>query len=121
MSTPTEIQRPGRHAFRALELAWPWLNARLRLRSATRLGRRVYLYGRPRVANQGTLIIGSRVRLYSHVSTLELATLPGGRLEIGDRVSINHGSTLSAASLVKRLSHSANREICSRPARYKRR
>lgn len=80
---------------------WPAANARFHLRSATRLGRRVQLRGRPAVANQGVLTIGERVRLVSTVATLELVTLPGGRLEIGNNVFINYGSSLVASNHVK--------------------
>jgi len=78
----------------------PALNARWHLRSATRLGRRVTLRGRPSVVNQGTLTIGERVRLVSTVATLELVTLPGGHLEIGDNVFVNFGSSLVASTHV---------------------
>jgi maltose O-acetyltransferase len=86
---------------RRLRLVGPALNARWHLRSAARLGRRVTLRGRPHVSNQGRLTIGDRVRLVSHVATLELATLEGGHLEIGDNVYINYGSSLVASSHVK--------------------
>jgi acetyltransferase-like isoleucine patch superfamily enzyme len=65
------------------------------------MGRRVRLHGRPAVVNQGTLTIGDRVRLVSTVATLELATLPGGHLEIGDNVFINYGSSLVSSTHVK--------------------
>ena len=53
------------------------------------------------MSNQGTLTIGARVRLVSTVATLELVTLPGGHLEIGDNVFINYGSSLVASTHVK--------------------
>jgi acetyltransferase-like isoleucine patch superfamily enzyme len=84
-----------------LRLVGPALNARFRLRCATRIGKRVRLHGRPAVVNQGTLTIGDRVRLVSTVATLELATLPGGHLEIGDNVFINYGSSLVSSTHVK--------------------
>ena len=80
---------------------WPALNARIRLRSATRVGRRVTLRGRPAIDNGGTLTLGERVRLVSTVATLEMVTLPGGHLEIGDNVFINYGSSLVASNHVK--------------------
>lgn len=89
------------HALGRVHLAGAWLNARIRLRGATLQGRRVVLHGRARISNRGAMVIGDRVRLYSEVSTLELATLPGGRLEIGNNVSINHGTTISASRLVR--------------------
>jgi acetyltransferase-like isoleucine patch superfamily enzyme len=80
---------------------WPALNARLHLRSAQCLGKRVTLRGRPAVSNDGTLTIGERVRLVSTVAQLELVTLPGGHLEIGDNVFINYGSSLVASNHVR--------------------
>ncbi|MBI4493138.1 MAG: acyltransferase [Chloroflexi bacterium] len=84
-----------------LALIGPALNARFHLRGATRLGQRVTLRGRPKVVNQGTLIVGDRVRLDSTVATLELVALPGGRLELGDNVFINYGSSLVSSTCVK--------------------
>ena len=65
------------------------------------MGRRVTLRGRPAISNEGTLTLGERVRLVSTVAQLELVTLPGGHLEIGDNVFINYGSSLVASSHVK--------------------
>jgi maltose O-acetyltransferase len=61
----------------------------------------VTLRGRPSIVNEGTLVIGDRVRLVSTVAMLALVTLPGGRLEIGDNVFINYGSSLVASRRVK--------------------
>jgi acetyltransferase-like isoleucine patch superfamily enzyme len=94
---PAELSR----ALGRLQLVGPALNARFHLRSAKRLGRRVTLRGRPHVVNQGTMILGERVRLDSTVATLELVTLPGGVLEIGNNVFINYGSSLVASQLVR--------------------
>lgn len=86
---------------RKLGLVWPALNARLRLRKADGLGKRIRLWGRPKVVNQGRMTFGDRVRLVSDVATLELVSLEGGHLEIGDNVFINYGSSLVAAALVR--------------------
>jgi acetyltransferase-like isoleucine patch superfamily enzyme len=88
-------------SFRRLALVWPAANARLRLRGARRLGRRVTLRGAPVVSNEGLITMGDRVRLVSTVAKLELVTLPGGHLEIGDNVFINYGTSLVASSHVK--------------------
>jgi acetyltransferase-like isoleucine patch superfamily enzyme len=84
-----------------LRLAGPALNARLRLRRATSLGRRITLRGRPHVVNEGTMTFGDRVRLVSTVATLELVTLPGGHLEVGNNVFINYGSSLVSSAHLK--------------------
>jgi acetyltransferase-like isoleucine patch superfamily enzyme len=47
------------------------------------------------------MTIGDRVRLVSTVARLELVTLPGGHLEIGDNVFINYGSSLVSSAGVR--------------------
>lgn len=81
--------------------AWPALNARIRLRSATSLGRRVRLRGNPVVSNAGRMTIGAQTRLVSTVARLELVTLPSGYLEIGDNVFVNYGTSLVSSEHVK--------------------
>jgi acetyltransferase-like isoleucine patch superfamily enzyme len=71
------------------------------LRSATSLARTVRVKGRPKVQNEGTLIIGDRVKLVSTVAALELAVGLGSKLEIGDRSFINYGTAISALSSVQ--------------------
>jgi maltose O-acetyltransferase len=83
-----------------LALVGPALNARWHLRSTTSKGRRVILRGRPSVVNQGRMVLGERVRLVSTIATLELVTLPGGTLEVGNNVFINFGSSIVAARQV---------------------
>jgi maltose O-acetyltransferase len=77
------------------------VRARYYLRSAQALGQRVRLWGVPLIENHGELLIGDRVRLASNVSTLQLSVGSAGRLEIGDRVLINHGCSLGATKLVR--------------------
>jgi acetyltransferase-like isoleucine patch superfamily enzyme len=84
-----------------LLLLGPALNARLRLRGAAHMGRRVTLYGRPHIVTQGRMTIGDRVRLVSTVAALELVALRGGHLEIGNNVFINYGSSLVSSAHVK--------------------
>lgn len=79
----------------------PVLNARIQLRSAEFRGQRVTLRGRAAISNEGRISLGDRVRLVSTVATLELATLPGGHLEIGDNVFINYGCSLASSNHVK--------------------
>lgn len=88
-------------ATQRVRLFGPALNARWHLRSAARRGPLVTLWGRPYISNQGRITLGDRVRLVSTVATLELATLPGGHLELGDNVFINYGASLVASNHVK--------------------
>ncbi len=46
------------------------------------------------------MIIGSRVQLVSDVATLELVSMPGGTLEIGERTLVNYGGSIAAADHV---------------------
>ena len=79
----------------------PWLLAQLYLRRCDLLGRHVRTYGRPVVDNRGTMTLGDKVRIVSRITPAELITFPGGRLEIGDSVFINRGTTISACELVR--------------------
>jgi acetyltransferase-like isoleucine patch superfamily enzyme len=79
----------------------PALNARVQLRSAEFSGHRVTLRGRAAISNEGKITLGDRVRLVSTVAKLELATLPGGHLEIGNNVFINYGCSVASSNHVK--------------------
>ena len=79
----------------------PALNARLQLRGAEFTGKRVTLHGRAVITNQGRISLGDRVRLVSTVATLEIATMPGGHLDIGNNVFINYGCSISSSNLVR--------------------
>jgi tetrahydrodipicolinate N-acetyltransferase len=96
------MQLPRSHGLQhALTRFGPALNARIQLRSAEFRGKRVTLHGRAVISNYGRITLGDRVRLVSTVAKLELATLPGGHLEIGDNVFINYGCSLSSSSHIK--------------------
>jgi acetyltransferase-like isoleucine patch superfamily enzyme len=99
-STRVSLVAHGTQFAHRLTLVWPALNARMRLRKATSIGRRVTLRGNPAVTNDGRMTIGNSVRLVSTVARLELVTLPAGHLEIGNNVFINYGSSLVSAAHV---------------------
>jgi len=84
-----------------LKQAWPVVTARWYLRAFNRLGHRVRTLGKPRVINMGWMEIGARSLVYSHIVKSEFVTHPGGRIEIGDGVFINHGASVSAHGLVR--------------------
>ncbi len=84
-----------------LRLAVPAVCARYYLRRCTRVGLFTRVYGRPKVFNQGTLVIGERVRIWSTTVPAELAVWQGGTLDIGDNVSINYGTSIAATGLVR--------------------
>ena len=58
------------------------------------------LYGTPRIANDGRLVIGERVQIFSTVAMTELATGRSGSLEIGARTLINYGTSIAALERV---------------------
>src|SRR5689334_16570390 len=76
------------------------INGHWQLRSAMARGPRVTVQGRLALQNQGRLVIGDRVRLVSKPFPLELVTLRGGSLEIGNNVFINFGSSIVASNRV---------------------
>ena len=52
--------------------------------------------GQPAIANRGTLIVGRDVTIASSPVQTEILVGPGGRLAIGDRVRIGHGTSVHA-------------------------
>jgi acetyltransferase-like isoleucine patch superfamily enzyme len=97
---------PGRSAT-AERVRYVWHNgravlaARWYLRHADIVGARVRLRGRPSIQNHGRMIIGARVQLVSTVATLELVTMEGGTLEVGERTLLNYGSSIAAAEHIR--------------------
>lgn len=77
------------------------LGARWYLRRAERTGARCRVWGRPWVRVGGTLVIGERLQLLSRPWRTDLTVAPGATLEIGDRVYINHGCSIGAASYIR--------------------
>jgi maltose O-acetyltransferase len=77
------------------------LRAYWHLRSATKLGQRIRLWGAPSIYNSGKLIIGDRVRLVSTITKLELAIGSNGQLEIGNSTFINYGCSIAAQKLIR--------------------
>jgi acetyltransferase-like isoleucine patch superfamily enzyme len=90
-----------RRSLAKLSLLGPALAATWYLRSAQQRGARVTLRGRLRVSNRGRLTIGGHVRLVSTLAKSELATLPGGHIEIGDNVFVNFGTSIVSSAHVK--------------------
>ncbi len=79
---------------------WAVLRARWYFRHAT-LGKKVRIWGKPAIENNGEMIIGNRVRLTSTIATTQLAVGEDGRLEIGEGTSINYGGSIAATKLVR--------------------
>lgn len=74
--------------------------ALLYLRGCNALGARARCFGRPHLENHGHLAIGDDFATSSSFGTVLLATSPTGRIVIGNGVTINYGSAITAASNV---------------------
>jgi maltose O-acetyltransferase len=74
--------------------------ARLYLRTAE-VGERVRVVGKPRVVNEGTLIIGDDCILRSIVAPIEIYVAPGATMSIGRRVRLNSGGTFAALARIE--------------------
>ena len=81
--------------------AWHVLQGRWCLRRCTRVGRLPRVYGWPRITNPGEIIIGDKFRFASTTVRSEMVAYAGGRIEIGNRVFINYGSSISAHKMVR--------------------
>jgi acetyltransferase-like isoleucine patch superfamily enzyme len=88
-------------ALRQPARAWPLLRAKWALRRCTSVGPWPRLFGRVLVRNYGRITIGERLLMYGSTVRCELVADPGGIIEIGDRVFINYGVSISAHKLVK--------------------
>ena len=84
-----------------MTIARQLLLAKLQLRKCNSVGQWVRVRGKVIVHNEGTIKIGDRVRFRSEAAISELVTWAGGRIEIGDGTTINYGSSISSAGLVK--------------------
>jgi acyl carrier protein len=87
----------ARAAARALDGA----RSGIALREATRVGSGVRVFGWPRVANEGELVVGMAVALVSSPSAVNLLVGPGGSLVIGDRALIESGAAIRARGRVR--------------------
>jgi maltose O-acetyltransferase len=59
-----------------------------------------YFRGKPAITNEGRILIGNRFRLSSVPVMAHLVTTPGAIIEIGDDVTIGHGSGLAASQRI---------------------
>lgn len=74
--------------------------ARYYLRAVDRLGEHPRTFGRPRVVNEGRIVIGDHVLVRSVNVPAELCTGREGVLTIGDGVRLNYGSSIYAEKAV---------------------
>ncbi len=90
---------------RATEPEWQPLGRRLAtrflLRACDDVGAGALLRGRPRIINQGQIRLGVRFRFSSEPVMSHLLAERGGVIEIGDDVSIGHGSGIAARRRIR--------------------
>lgn len=82
--------------WRLVKLGFRVIISKYYLLSCTCTGKWPRVWGKPRVDNSGSLIIGHRVRLRSTIVPIELVARPGASLVLGDRVYINYGASICA-------------------------
>jgi maltose O-acetyltransferase len=75
--------------------------ARLALRGCARVAFGARLHGRCRVSGRAGIHVGERLLMLGGTAPCELTTHDGGRLELGDRVFLNYGASISAHTLVR--------------------
>ena len=82
---------------RLFSLSMAWLQARWSLRGASKMGKMVFAYGRPKInlARMADLQIGEDVRMESGVHRLRLSVHHKARLIVGNNVYLN-GCIISA-------------------------
>jgi acetyltransferase-like isoleucine patch superfamily enzyme len=79
-----------------------WLAARRRIEGGRGA---VFLHGAPVLEAGGEVVLGTALRVDARPVRPTLAAAPGGRLEIGDHVFVNHGATIHAQLSVTIGSH----------------
>ncbi len=84
-----------------IDNVWHVVLGMWRLRRCSRVGRLPRVYGRPRINNFGEIVIGNKFRYLSNTVTSEMVAYRGGRIEIGDNVFVNYGTSFSAHQLVR--------------------
>jgi acetyltransferase-like isoleucine patch superfamily enzyme len=67
----------------------------------------------PRIANRGTMVVGSRFAVRSGQFRAAFRVEPGALLEIGDDVFVNQGTTVHASQYVRIGSHVRVGDVCA--------
>lgn len=80
---------------RVISAIWRIVNAKIWL-IRCQTGRLVTLRGVPRIDCNGQIILGNRVRIWSHIHKTQLSAGGKGKLTIGDNTFINCGCQISA-------------------------
>jgi acetyltransferase-like isoleucine patch superfamily enzyme len=99
-----KAQNPGSSTFdfvmNIIRGAWRIFLAKIYLRKATQLGKMVSVNGKPIVDNQGEMIFGDEVRVWSPIVRAQLYTGKKGKLIVGRNARLN-GVHIDARELVQ--------------------
>jgi acetyltransferase-like isoleucine patch superfamily enzyme len=99
-----KAQNPGSSTFdfvmNVIRGAWRILMAKIYLRKVTQLGKMVSVNGKPIVDNQGEMIFGDEVRVWSPIVRAQLYTGKKGKLIVGRNARLN-GVHIDARELVQ--------------------
>lgn len=101
LSSPPEAEQYQLTPRRIWRKGWGVLRAQWHLRHAAKIGSRVRISGRPAITIRGNLTVGNQVQLVSTIAALEIVVNDEATLEIGDRVFINYGCSISASQLIR--------------------
>jgi len=86
---------------RLMKLICEISSSRWKTRRCNSVGRFIHVEGRVIIDNDGVINLGERVRIRGAHLTVELATMPGGTLTIGNRTYINSGVSICAQESIK--------------------
>ena len=95
------VRRALGDPFGSARIAFATARARFALRGCREVGYGPRLFGRCRVSGGSGIHVGERLLMIAGTAPCELDTHEGGRLEIGHRVFINYGSSISAHTFVR--------------------
>jgi acyl-[acyl carrier protein]--UDP-N-acetylglucosamine O-acyltransferase len=99
-----KAQNPGSSTFdfvmNIIRGSWRILMAKIYLRKVTHLGKMVSVNGKPIVDNQGEMIFGDEVRVWSPIVRAQLYTGKKGKLIVGRNARLN-GVHIDARELVQ--------------------
>jgi maltose O-acetyltransferase len=81
---------------RTIERALDAVQSRVALRAASQIGAGVRIFGWPRVANEGHLVIGAGAVLVSRPAPVQIVVDRGAAVTVGEQALVESGATLRA-------------------------
>lgn len=77
------------YLFRLMSIGFRMISARIYLSACSKVGTLVTTNGKPMIRNNGTIVLGNRVAIWSVFDKTKLLVQRGGHLSIGDYTRIN--------------------------------